>query len=508
MSRRGGHTGSPSAASDQAGTSQTRLQTELEAERSRLRALLDSMIDPYVLLRPLREAEAITDFLVLDVNPAASGYADLPPEKLLDTTLRTLVPDLYGRLLVDTLARVADTGDPLVRDGITVLSSLFGEMQRSYDVRATRVGDDVNLTWRDVTDRVMAAEALLQSEQRFRLLAENSTDVVFRGTPEARLEWVSPSIQEVLGFTPDQLVGRRTDELLAPEDVDRVIAVLTTETGGDVRAFQARFTTAAGGFAWLSVTIRAVVDNDGAVVGYVGSARDVETEHRAVEEAQYLATHDELTHLINRRAILARLDAIVQHPPRQGGRTAVLYLDLDGLKPVNDLFGHAAGDAVLLEVGRRLQEGVRSSDAVGRLGGDEFVVVLGAVPDTSGATAVAHKLRDVIREPIVIDDLTLSTTASIGIAFLAPDDTTDTVMARADAALYTAKRRGKDQVQLDDGDDPASPADDGPQVPAPRPYLEQRRRVQSPPLPRPSLGAHEDDETPDDDPDVPGSGPG
>ena len=504
MSRRQGPSG-PSWAAEPP-TAQSRLHAELEAERSRLRSLLDSMIDPYVLLRPLRDGGAITDLLVLDVNPAASGYADLPPEKLVGATLTALVPDLYGRLLVETLGRVADTGAPLVRDGVTVLSSLFGETQRSYDVRAARVGHDVSLSWRDVTERVMAAEALAQSEQRFRLLAENSTEVVFRGSPDSRVEWVSPSVTEVLGFEPFELLGLTSSELVTPEDRERVVAFLTGDSDRGMRSYQARYLTKSGGPRWMSVTVRAVYEGH-EIVGYVGSARDVETEHRAVEEAQYLATHDELTHLLNRRAILARLDAIVQHPPRQGGRTAVLYLDLDGLKPVNDLFGHAAGDAVLLEVGRRLQEGVRSSDAVGRLGGDEFVVVLGAVPDTSGATAVAHKLRDVIREPIVIDDLTLSTTASIGIAFLAPDDTTDTVMARADAALYTAKRRGKDQVQLDDGDDPASPADDGPQVPAPRPYLEQRRRVQSPPLPRPSLGAHEDDETPDDDPDVPGSGP-
>jgi diguanylate cyclase (GGDEF)-like protein/PAS domain S-box-containing protein len=501
MSRRQVQTGSSSHAPDP-----VQLQHELDTERDRMRALLDSMIDPYVLLRPLREDGTVTDLLVVDVNPAASGYLEAPPEKLLDGTVRSLVPEPYSSLLVETLAGVADSGLAIVRDGISVLSPLFAGMQRHYDVRAARVGDDVSVSWRDVTERAMATEALARSEQRFRLLAENSTDVVFRGTADSHVEWVSPSVTEVLGFEPAELLGVTTLDLVAPDDRERVLAFLSGDSDHSVRAYQARFLTKEGGTRWMSVTVRAVfLDDD--VIGYVGSARDVETERRAVEEAQYLATHDELTHLLNRRAILARLDAIVQHPPRQGGRTAVLYLDLDGLKPVNDLSGHAAGDAVLVEVGRRLQGGVRAGDVVGRLGGDEFIVVLGAVPEVAGALAVADKLRSAIRAPVLVDDLVLTTTASVGIAFVEVDDTTDTVIARADAALYDAKRRGKDQVQIDGTMVEAAAGDAETAGPGP---------VPTPRVPRPSQrdarlhlrregGADEGD--PDDDPDVAGESP-
>jgi len=445
MSRREhDQTGSSSHAQELA-----RARADLVEERGHLRSLLDSMIDPYVLLRPLREGDRVDDLLVLDVNPAASGYLDMQPEKLLGATILGLVPDLYGRLLVDALTGVATDGTPIVRDGITVLSPQFGGTPRSYDVRATRVGTDVSLTWRDVTERVMAAEALARSEQRFRLLAENSTDVVFRGSPTSQVEWVSPSVAEVLGFEPDELLGTSSYDLVTPEDRDRVLAFLTGDRDRGIRAYQARFLTKHGGPRWMSVTVRAVYD-DGEIVGFVGSARDVETEHAAVEEAQYLATHDELTHLLNRRAIIAHLDAIVQHPPRQGGRTAVLYLDLDGLKPVNDQFGHGAGDSVLVAVARRLLGGTRSSDTVGRLGGDEFVIVLGTVPDASGAVAVAEKLRQAIGEAVDVGPVSVAATASIGIAFVRPDDTTDTVMARADAALYLAKDSGKDRVRVID----------------------------------------------------------
>jgi len=128
----------------------------------------------------------------------------------------------------------------------------------------------------------------------------------------------------------------------------------------------------------------------------------------------------------------------------------VLYLDLDGLKPVNDQFGHGAGDSVLVAVARRLLGGTRSSDTVGRLGGDEFVIVLGTVPDASGAVAVAEKLRQAIGEAVDVGPVSVAATASIGIAFVRPDDTTDTVMARADAALYLAKDSGKDRVRVID----------------------------------------------------------
>lgn len=158
---------------------------------------------------------------------------------------------------------------------------------------------------------------------------------------------------------------------------------------------------------------------------------------------------DELTGLPRRMVLLDRLERAVHRAAREGTPGAVLFIDLDGFKQVNDRLGHTAGDAVLRTVATRLQRQVRGSDTVARLGGDEFVVLLPTITDAQDAVAVGHKLLSVIREPMAYEGTSIEVSASIGVACIeTPGESAEQLMKRADAAMYAAKAAGKGRVGL------------------------------------------------------------
>jgi diguanylate cyclase (GGDEF)-like protein len=153
-----------------------------------------------------------------------------------------------------------------------------------------------------------------------------------------------------------------------------------------------------------------------------------------------------LTDLKNRRAVLQTMHTVLAHPPRTGQRLGVLYCDLDRFKQVNDTYGHPVGDALLIEVARRIQRCLREADTVGRMGGDEFLVLLTQVNGLEEAAQVAEKVRREVTAPFRMDQNVLIPTLSIGVSVAESGDDADEVVARADRALYQAKQSGRDRV--------------------------------------------------------------
>ncbi|WP_295995402.1 diguanylate cyclase [Rugamonas sp.] len=161
---------------------------------------------------------------------------------------------------------------------------------------------------------------------------------------------------------------------------------------------------------------------------------------------QELALHDPLTGLPNRRLLEDRIASTLQHAARNRGKAAIMYLDLDGFKAINDTYGHACGDEVLKTVAKRLVGASRREDTVARIGGDEFVIVLGALSGLGDASEPASKLVDIVSEPFFINDLTLKLSTSIGISVYPDDaDSVESLLSIADSALYEAKRAGKNR---------------------------------------------------------------
>ncbi len=282
-----------------------------------------------------------------------------------------------------------------------------------------------------------------RSEARLQALVEHSTDVVTVIGRDQLVTWQAPSLERVLGFQPEVLLGRRLSTIVHPDDVplvERFLAASLERPGS--RTINARFRHARGG--WRQV--EAVADNrldDPAVVGVVLNMRDI-TERKALEdELRHQAFHDPLTGLANRPLFQDRLSHAVALARRQDRGFAVLFLDLDDFKTINDSLGHARGDDLLRAVADRIGAILRPSDTAARLGGDEFALLVEVVDEERDALAIARRILDAIALPVPIAGRELRVTASIGVAAWSGAASVEDLLRNADTAMYAAKADGK-----------------------------------------------------------------
>jgi diguanylate cyclase (GGDEF)-like protein/PAS domain S-box-containing protein len=262
--------------------------------------------------------------------------------------------------------------------------------------------------------------------------------------------WVSPSVREVLGWDADELVGQSLLPLLHPDDRERANeqrrASLSSGSDVGLERLEQRYATKAGGWRWMSALSRPLRDATGRVVGGLTALRDIQDDVEHREELRYLAGHDGLTGLVNREAAVHHLTRALTAVSGTGRHVGVLYLDIDRFKDVNDTYGHAMGDRLLVEVGRRLTAALRDTDVVARLGGDEFLVVLTSVREPQHALGRALALLEILSRPG--DEGVPAATVSIGVVTDSGGGDPAAVLREADAALYRAKHQGRNTVSL------------------------------------------------------------
>jgi diguanylate cyclase (GGDEF)-like protein/PAS domain S-box-containing protein len=291
------------------------------------------------------------------------------------------------------------------------------------------------------------SEASVEDEARFRLLAENSADVVFQVDVSGRCVWVSPSVREVLGWDAETILGTPLAPLLHVDDREmaneRRLAALGDGRGG-VDRLELRYATSDGRWRWMSVLARPLRDPSGRVIGGLTALRDIQEEVERREELRYLAGHDGLTGLLNREAALRALDRAVARARDTERWVGVLYVDVDHFKEVNDTHGHQAGDRLLVEVGHRITAALRDTDVVARLGGDEFLVILTSLREPVNAEKRAQALLAAVSD----DDSggLPETTVSIGLVTDDGHGSPAQILQDADAALYRAKNAGRNRV--------------------------------------------------------------
>lgn len=301
-------------------------------------------------------------------------------------------------------------------------------------------------------ERAGLSATLQRSEERFRSLVQNSSDVITVIGPDTTIKYQTPSIERVLGYEPAALIGTRLIDLAHPDDAARVAALCrrTTRSYAATSVVEWRMRRRDGSYVYAETISSDLLEND-AVRGFVLTSRDV-TERRVLEDQlRHQAFHDPLTDLANRALFADR----VQHAlARRSGRSdfpAILFLDLDDFKAVNDSLGHSGGDVLLRSVGRRLRDCIRSEDTAARLGGDEFGILLDGTGGESEAREVAGRIMTEIARPFAVDGREVVVSASIGIAqgSSSSADASD-LLRNADVAMYMAKDRGKSGCEVFD----------------------------------------------------------
>ncbi|GAA0388492.1 putative bifunctional diguanylate cyclase/phosphodiesterase [Streptomyces luteireticuli] len=303
-------------------------------------------------------------------------------------------------------------------------------------------------------DNISLTQELAQQENHFRSLVQGSSDVIMIAAPTGILRYVSPAAAGVYGREAEELVGSELASLIHPEDLGRVVHevrrfLAAPPADEPSTRIECRFRSGDG--EWLNVE-STVNRHHG---GLIFNSRDVTERVRLQAQLQHTAEHDPLTDLPNRALFTRRVQQALAGRRVTDPGTAVLFIDLDGFKAVNDTVGHQAGDELLVQAARRLQESVRAGDSTARFGGDEFAALI--IGDGTRDPAareyrileIADRLRVTLSQPYAVEAGTeVRVAASIGVAFAEPGITPGTLMRNADLAMYRAKQAGKGRVEL------------------------------------------------------------
>ena len=332
------------------------------------------------------------------------------------------------------------------------------EMQ-AEELHRTRIELDV-----DLVERKKLEEVLRESELRYRTVADFTSDWEYWILADGSLRYVSPSCEQLSGYTPAEFYAQPDllSRIVHPEDQHLYAKhrhELSLPGGHEVLDF--RIQTKDGKLRWIAHVCQPVFDRDGKPNGVRASNRDNTERKHMEEQVRELAFYDPLTHLANRRLLNDRLSQTLLASKRSAFYGALMFLDLDNFKPLNDSQGHSAGDLLLTEVALRLKACVREIDTVARFGGDEFVVLLDELAlsqedSVSQAGVIAEKIRIALAMPYVlglqrdgVDTVALEhrCTASIGVALFLHGETSEhDILKRADAAMYQAKEQGRNRV--------------------------------------------------------------
>ena len=293
--------------------------------------------------------------------------------------------------------------------------------------------------------------ALRESEERFRALTEQSTDIILIADPSGQIKYASPSVHAVLALHGDRLVGTNMMDLVHPDDFGK-----TVSTGPRPVAYRQnpivefRLRHADGRWLDFESVVRNLIQHKN-IGGIVYNARDITERKHAQDQLLFNATHDVLTGLPDRALFLGRLQIVVDRMKRHPHEAAaVLFIDIDDFKVVNDCYGHVIGDALIKEVSNRLRACLRSDGTIARMGGDEFTVLVEDVTDPSDAIRVAERIQSSFERPFLLEGLEIFKSVSIGIALTSPETSAEAVLQNADIAMYRAKSQGKARSELFD----------------------------------------------------------
>lgn len=403
-----------------------------------------------------RLVECIADGIIIHQDNRVV-YAN--PSALMQFGAKSLT-DLVERNMLDLVAPEHQSKMKAFNDWLFAKDGVVGRQKfRRRRLDGTSVDVEtvtVRINWkgrpallgvaRNIAQHEQIKEALAESEARLEGFLSTAAHWLWETDAEHRFTFLSDSLSKS-GFTQAQVLGRtRWDlaDVLVDDDPEWCEHVADLNARRPFHDFEYRSTAPNGEELHRSISGVPFFDARGTFQGYRGTSRDITERKKAEQTIKYMALHDALTKLPNRVCFAANLEDAFDTAQRDGTKLAVLFLDLDHFKNVNDNFGHSVGDKLLIEVTNRLKSSLGDNDLVARFGGDEFVMVVPQSHDLAMLRFRVDQVTEIIAEPYEIDGLTVHTSVSIGVAIY-PDDGTDSerLLASADLALYSAKKAGR-----------------------------------------------------------------
>jgi diguanylate cyclase (GGDEF)-like protein/PAS domain S-box-containing protein len=305
----------------------------------------------------------------------------------------------------------------------------------------------IALLARGQRDKELAEEQQRQGEERFRALVQHTSDAILIIEDGGAVRYASPAVEHVFGCAPEELA--RLD--LTWVDADHADAISDLfrelrERPGAVEVSEVPIRRVDGSSTWVEIHVTNLIDNT-AVGGYVCNMRDIGARRSVHMQLVHDAQHDPLTHLANRRLFLERLDAAWDSMTQPADLIAVLFIDVDHFKAINDQLGHEVGDHVLVTIANQVSALLRPTDLVARFGGDEFTVLLDPLRDLNTALEIAERIRTKVSGPQSIDGHELALGVSVGVASSRDASCAAEMLRRSDEAMYTAKRNGRARVE-------------------------------------------------------------
>ena len=421
-----------------------RAEEELRRAVAKNQALIDTI--PDLILRVNR------DGYYIDAIPSDEIEAAYPLDLVIGKCILDVLPPERAQERMYYLERAFQTGETQFHEYQILLN---GKWQYEEARIVVSGNNEATILIRDITDRKKAEASLRESEERYRLLAENINDLVCLHHYDGRYLYVSPSCKALLGYREDEMLGQSPYLFFHPDDHERIRQEAhASALGGKAAPITYRMRQKSGNYIWFETLTNSIMDATGQVIQLQTTSRDVTERIQAQNQLKYDALHDALTGLPNRNLLIERLE-LSMHRAKRGDNYhfAVLFLDLDRFKVINDSLGHIAGDKLLIVIAQKLQATFREIDLVARLGGDEFVILLDEIKDMQEAIHATERIFAGLTMPLTIEGREVYTTASIGIVLGTNEYTQATHLLRdADIAMYRAKNSGKAKYEIFDAE--------------------------------------------------------